>query len=238
MAFPRGQNIALRRSALIGAALLCGTSFAGVGSAFAATVARWEMNEAAGAGSMRDTSGSNLSGTIGSAVQTGVTVRRTIGYRWSWQNKAGRHPERLVRVASSRLNPGRGRFAVIVRLRTGAGDQNIIQKGQARTAGGMFKVDMVRGRVICSFKGSAGRVAIGSRRALNDRGWHTVRCERRTGRVTIVVDGENRRTRLGRSGRIANSWALSIGGKLHCDPPRVECDYYVGLLDRAVVKRP
>ena len=238
MAFSRGQkSIALRRCALIGAALLCGTAFAGVGSAFAATVARWEMNEAAGARTMRDSSGS-LSGTIGSAVQTGVTVGGATGYRWSSQNKAGRRPERLVRVASSRLNPGTGRFAVIVRLRTGAGDQNIIQKGQARTAGGMFKLDMVRGRVFCTFKGSAGRVGIGSRRSLNDGAWHTVRCERRSGRVTIVVDGATRRTRFGRSGRIANSWALAIGGKLHCDPPRVGCDYYVGLLDRAVVKRP
>jgi hypothetical protein len=238
MACSRGQSIALRRCALICAALLCSTAFAGVGSAFAAIVARWEMNEAASARTMRDSSGSNLAGTIGSAVQTGVVVGRATGYRWSSQKKAGRHPERLVRVASSRLNPGTGRFAVIVRLRTGAGDQNIIQKGQARTAGGMFKVDMVRGRVICTFKGSAGRVAIGSRRTLNDGAWHTVRCERRSGRVTIVVDGETRRTELGRSGRIANSWALAIGGKLHCDPPRVGCDYYVGLLDRAVVKNP
>jgi Laminin G domain len=238
MALFRGQRSALRRCALIGVVLLFASAFAGVGSAFAATVARWEMNEPAGATMMHDSSGSNLSGTIGSAVRTGVTVGGATGYRWSSQNKDGRRPERLVRVASSRLNPGRGGFAVIVRLRTGSGDQNIIQKGQARTAGGMFKVDMVRGRVFCSFRGFAGRVAIGSRRALNDGAWHTVRCERRSRRVTIVVDGGSRRTKLGRTGRIANSSALAIGGKLHCDPPRVGCDYYVGLLDRAVVKKP
>jgi Laminin G domain len=227
-----------RRSALIAATALFGTASTGVGSAFGAIVARWEMNEGTGARTMHDTSWSNLSGTIGSAVQTGATGGGATGYRWSSQNRDGQRPERLVKVSSSRLNPGRRGFVVIVRLRTLVGDQNIIQKGQARTAGGMFKVDMVHGRVICSFKGSAGRVAIGSRRTLHDGAWHTVRCERRSGRVTIVVDGASGRTKLGRAGRIANSWALSIGGKLHCDPPRVGCDYYVGLLDRAVVKRP
>jgi hypothetical protein len=238
VAFFQGHRSALGQCAVIGAALLVGTAFAGASSSFAATVARWEMNEGAGARTMRDSSGSGLSGTIGSAVRTGVTAGGVTGYRWFSRNKDGRRPERLVKVASSRLNPGRGGFAVIVRLRTVAGHQNIIQKGQARTAGGMFKVDMVRGRVICLFKGSVGRVAIGSRRSLNDGVWHTVRCERRSGKVTITVDGGSRRTKLGRSGSIANSWALVIGGKLHCDPPRVGCDYYVGLLDRAVVKRP
>jgi hypothetical protein len=228
----------IRRSALIAATALFGTASTGVGSAFGATVARWEMNEGTGARTMHDSSWSNLSGTIGSAVQTGATGGGATGYRWYSQNRDGQRPERLVKVASSRLNPGSRGFVVIVRLRTLVGDQNIIQKGQARTAGGMFKVDMVHGRVICSFKGSAGRVAIGSRRTLHDGAWHTVRCERRSGRVTIVVDGASGRTKLGRAGRIANSWALSIGGKLHCDPPRVGCDYYVGLLDRAVVKRP
>jgi Laminin G domain len=238
MPFPRRHRFALRRYVLIGAALLLGTGFACIGPAFATTVARWEMNEDAGAGTMHDSSGSSLSGTIGSAVQTGATVGGATGYRWSSQNRDGQRPERLVKVDSSRLNPRSRGFVVIVRLRTLAGDHNIIQKGQARTAGGMFKVDMVRGHVICTFKGSAGRVAIGSRRTLHDGAWHTVRCERRSGRVTIVVDGGSGRTKLGRAGRIANSWALSIGGKLHCNPPRVGCDYYVGVLDRAVVKRP
>jgi Laminin G domain len=238
MAFFRGECLAFGRCALIGATVLFGTAYTGVESAFAATIARWEMNEGTGAGTMRDSSGSSLSGAIGSAVQTGVRVGSATGYRWSSQNRDGSRPERLVRVASSRLNPGTRGFVVIVRLRTGAGDHNIIQKGQARTGGGMFKVDMVRGHVICTFKGSVGRVAIGSRRTLHDGAWHTVRCERRSGRVTIVVDDGSGRTKLGRAGRIANNWALSIGGKLHCNPPRVGCDYYVGVLDRAVVKRP
>jgi hypothetical protein len=237
--FFRGQAVALRRWGLLTAVLLAANTAIGVKSAFAAwtNVAIWRMNEAPGATTMHDSSQSNLSGAIGSAVRTGVVLGGERGYRWSSQNKAGYHPERLVTVASSLLNPRRDAFAVTVRLNTGAGDQNIIQKGQAHTAGGMFKIDMVRGRVICAFKGSAGRVAIRSRQTVWDHVWHTVRCERRRRSVSIIVDAGIRRTQAGRTGRIANTWPLSIGGKWHCSPPDVQCDYYVGLLDHAVVRR-
>jgi Laminin G domain len=226
-----------RQCTLLTAVLLLASTSAGIGSAFGATIADWEMNEGSGARTMHDSSGSNLSGRIGSAVKTGIVLSGATGYRWPSQNKDGLHPERLVTVSSSLLNPRRGDFSVSIRLLTGAGNQNIIQKGQARTAGGMFKIDMVRGHVYCTFKGSAGRVAVGSRQTVRDGVWHSVRCRRRSNGVTIVVDGGRRRTTRGRTGKIANGWALSIGGKLHCDPPDVECDYYVGVLDRAIVRR-
>jgi hypothetical protein len=237
--FLRASSVARRRGFLLAAVLVTANAAAALDSAIGATttVAKWEMNERSGARRMHDSSGSGLWGAIGSAVETGVVLSGARGYRWPWQNKHGPHPQRLVTVQGSRLNPRRDAFAVTVRLRTGTGDQNIIQKGQARTAGGMFKIDMARGRVFCTFKGSAGRVVVGSRQTVRDRVWHTVRCKRRSAGVTIVVDGGRRRTTLGRTGKIANSWALSIGGKLHCDPPDVDCDYYVGLLDRAIVKR-
>jgi hypothetical protein len=221
------------------AVLLAANASAGVESAFAAwtKVADWRMNEPPGATTMLDRGESNLSGTIGSAVQTGVVLSGETGYRWSAQNKAGYHPERLVTVDSSLLNPRRDDFAVTVRLFTGAGDQNILQKGQAKTTGGMFKIDMVKGHAICVFRGSAGRAAIRSRQTVWDHVWHSVRCERRSSGVAIIVDGGAPRTKAGATGKIANTWALSIGGKLHCDPPDVQCDYYVGLLDRAVVRR-
>jgi hypothetical protein len=237
--FFRGFCFARRRGYLLAVVLLTATASAGVDSAFGATttVADWEMNEPSGSTTMRDSGGSNLSGTIGSAVQTGVVVSGATGYRWSGQNKAGYHPERLVTVQSSLLNPGTGGFAVTIRLYTGAGDQNILQKGQSRTAGGMFKIDMLRGRVICTFKGSSGRAAIGSSQTVWDHVWHTVRCERRSTGVSIIVDGGTPRTNAGATGNIANNKPLSIGGKAACDGTTVQCDYYVGVLDRAVVQR-
>jgi hypothetical protein len=224
-----------RRAAATVLAFAIGAAVA-VSSAFGAVVATWEMNERTGARTMHNSSGSGLDGRIGSAVDTGVVASGSTGYRWTQQGTSGYRPERLVTVASSRLNPRGDAFAVMIRMRTRAGNQNIIQKGQAHTEGGMFKVDMVGGHVICMFKGSRGRVAIGSRQTVWDGAWHTVRCKRLAREVRIVVDGV-RRTNRGRTGHIANNWALSIGGKLRCRPPAVECDYYVGLLDRATVRR-
>jgi hypothetical protein len=226
-----------RRWFLLAAGLLLSNTWLGTASAVGATVADWEMNEPSGATTMRDSSSFNLSGTIGSAVVTGVVKSGATGYRWSSRNTGGLHPERLVTVNSWRLNPGTGDFAVTVRLYTGAGDQNIIQKGQSRTAGGMFKIDMLKGHVICMFKGSQGRSAVRSAQTVWDHVWHTVRCERRATRVVLTIDGGTPRSNTGATGKIANNWALAIGGKLRCNPPDVQCDYYVGLLDRAVVKR-
>jgi hypothetical protein len=214
------------------------TASAGAASAFGATVADWEMNERSGARTMHDSSGSNLSGTIGSAVVTGVVTNGAKGYRWLGKNTDGYHPERLVRVNSSRLNPGTSDFVVRIRLFTGAGDQNIIQKGQATTPGGYWKIDMVEGHVICLFKGSQGRSAVRSTQKVSNNVWHTVRCERRGTRVSLTMDGGTRHSNVNATGKIANSKVLAIGGKAACNGGSIQCDYYIGRLDYAVVRKP
>lgn len=234
--FFRGRCFA-GRWFLLTAVLFGANAFAGVASAFGATIADWQMNEPPGATTMLDSSGSNLSGAIGSAVETGVVLNGETAYRWVAANKDGYHPERLVTVQSSLLNPGTDAFAVTVLMRTGAGDQNIIQKGQANTVGGMFKIDMVKGIVICMYKGSEGRSSIRSTQPVWDKLWHVIRCERRPTGVTLTIDGGTPRTNLGATGKIANTWALSIGGKWKCNPPDVQCDYYVGLISRVLVER-
>jgi Laminin G domain len=237
MGLSRGAAFAFRRSGLLIAALLVAGASVVVASASAAKIAVWEMNERPGARTMHDSSGSDIDGRIGSAVVTGVVTGGATGYRWTGQEDDGYHPERLVTVKSSRLNPGTGDFAVIVRLLTGAGDQNIVQKGQSHTSGGMFKIDMVEGHVICMYRGSQGRSAVRSGQTVWDHAWHTIRCERRGSHVLLTVDGGTPRMNSGATGRIANSWELSLGGKLRCNGARVQCDYFVGRLDRVVVKR-
>jgi hypothetical protein len=120
---------------------------------------------------------------------------------------------------------------------TGAGDQNIIQKGQSNTPGGMWKIDMVRGRVVCMYKGADGRAAVRSAQTLWDNSWHVVRCARRATGVTLTVDNGTPRTNAGKTGNIANTWELAIGGKSRCDPPTIQCDYYVGRLDYARIEK-
>jgi hypothetical protein len=233
-----GASFALSRCGLLIAVLLVGSASVGAAPAFGVKIAAWQMNEPAGATTMHDGSGSNLSGTIGSAVITGVVTDGATGYRWPSENRSGVHPERLVTVDSSRLNPGTNDFAVIVRFYTASfGDQNIVQKGQARTRGGMWKIVLFRGKVRCNFKGSVHRSAIESREIVADKAWHRVRCERRSTGVTLILDGGPPRTNPRWTGDIANTWPLSIGGKPKCNPPDVGCDYFVGRLDRVVVKR-
>jgi hypothetical protein len=210
---------------------------AGAAPAFGATVANWQMNEPSGARTMRDSSASNISGSIGSAVVTGVKTNGATGYRWLGTNKNGYHPERLVRVSSSLLNPGTRDFVVTIRLFTGAGDQNIIQKGQSTTSGGYWKIDMVKGRVICLFKGSSGRSAIKSTQTVWNNAWHTVRCGRRGTRVRLTIDGGTTRTNVSATGKIANSKVLAIGGKAACNGGSIQCDYYIGRLDYVRVEK-
>jgi Bacterial Ig domain/Laminin G domain len=234
------------RAFLVGLVVLAATLFASAGSAFAATtVADWEMNEPFGSTVMLDSSGSNLSGAIGSAVVTGAVQSGETAYRWLGTNKAGYHPERLVTVTSGTLNPGTDPFAITVRIYTGAGDQNILQKGQSGTAGGMYKIDMVKGIVICMYRGSDGNAAVRSNNPVwntaENKQWHTIRCERQANGVTLTIDGgafEPPKTTLHATGNIANNKVLSIGGKAYCDGGvTVQCDYYVGLIGSVVMER-
>ncbi len=215
---------------------LAATGSAESASAAATPVANWQMNEPAGARTMWSSGGGPF-GKVGPLIQTGVVLNGATGYRWTGQNLDGVRPERLVTVDNSALNPGSGGFAVTVRMFTGTGHQNIVQKGQANTAGGYFKMDMVQGRAFCTFRGPDGFRGVGSSQTLWDRTWHTVRCERHSAGVKIIVDGGTPRTNYGPSGLIANSTPLTIGGKLYCNPPTVGCDYFIGNLDWVRVER-
>jgi Ca2+-binding RTX toxin-like protein len=71
-----------------------------------------------------------------------------------------------------------------------------------------------------------------------DHVWHTIRCERQSNGVTLTIDGGPPKTIRRATGNISNNKLLSIGGKAYCDAVTVQCDYYVGLLDRIAVMRP
>jgi hypothetical protein len=234
--FLRGPSVTRRLGAMT-VALVGMFSSLGTASAFGATIADWEMNEPPGATTMVDSSGSGLHGTIGSAVGTGIITNGATGYRWFGPDPEVETPERLVLVESPLLNPGTDDYAVTLRVYTGAGDQNILQKGQANTVGGMFKIDMVRGQVICMYRGSAGRASVRSTQTIWDNSWHTIRCERRASRVTLTIDGGPSQSISKPTGNISNSWEFSIGGKSRCDPPDVQCDYFIGRIDNIVIER-
>jgi hypothetical protein len=235
----RGASFSLRRWGLLVAAVLVCSVSAGATPALGATIARWEMNEPSGATTMHDSSPANLSGAIGSAVETGVVTDGATGYQWLSANRSGVHTERLVKVDSSRLNPGIANFTFIMRFKTSSfGDQNIVQKGQAKTNGGQWKIAIKKGKIVCNFLGVVHRSAVWSNEIIADNTWHTVRCDRRTTGVTITIDNNPPKTNHNWTGSISNTWPVSIGGKPKCDGGvTVGCDYYVGFVDRVVIER-
>lgn len=199
-------------------------------------VATWEMNESPHSRVMIDRSGHHINGSVGSAVQTGVWAAGSKGYRFPFAGRERANPSRLVVVSdNSRLDPGTGNYSITWRMRTTKPYGNVIQKGQSATAGGYFKIQAPNGIVQCLFRGAGGSKAVGSGRKLNDGKWHTLRCTRTSAGVTLTVDGGTGRTAKGPTGRISNSFPLTIGGKISCNQGKVSCDYFVGDIDRLAI---
>jgi hypothetical protein len=199
-------------------------------------VAVWQMNEPAGSSIMQDTSGNDIDGVIGSDVQAGAALSNGgTGYRFRFvkPNQPPANPNRLVQVAhDNRLNPGAGNFAVEFRMRTTNSFGNVVQKGQAGAKGGYFKFQQPNGKISCLFRGSAGSSTASSGTVrVNDGAWHTVRCERTSSSVVMLVDGVVTGRNRNATGTIANTRPITIAGKLNCDQVETTCDYFAGELD-------
>jgi hypothetical protein len=204
--------------------------------ASAATLANWQMNEGPNASVMVDSSG-HVNGTIGSAVVTGFTFNGATGYHWPFTSPTAppAKPERIVQANSSTLNPGSGNYTVTLRYRTTKHFGNIVQKGQAGSSGGYFKLENPNGQLTCVFRGtnSSGnflrkQVVSG---VLSDGHWHVVRCSRTATGLTLNVDGKVVATARGSTGNISNNRPISIAGKLNCDQVHTTCDYFTGDID-------
>jgi hypothetical protein len=227
----------LRRRLLTITAALAGVLVLAVPANAATPVATWQMNEAAGARTMVDSSGNGFNGTIGTHVQTGVALTGGgTGYRFPYirPNTPPADPEHLVTVPNNtRLNPGSGNFAVEFRMRTTHSFGNVIQKGQAGSKGGYWKFQQPSGKISCLFRGSLGSstASAGSTVRVNDGSWHTVRCERTASMVTMIIDGVVTGRNRNATGTIANTRPVTIAGKGNCDQITITCDYFSGDID-------
>jgi len=205
--------------------------------ASAATLADWEMNEGSGAHTMIDASG-HVNGTIGSAVQTGVSISGATAYQWPFTSPTAppAKPERIVQANSNSLNPGSGTYTVSLRFRTNQHFGNIVQKGQAGASGGYFKIENPNGRINCVFRGrnASGtlvRKAVQASQVTSDNAWHTATCTRTSTGLTLTIDGAVAGTARGSTGTISNTRPVTIGGKLNCDQINTSCDYFTGAID-------
>jgi hypothetical protein len=231
----------LRRRLLTITAALAGVLALAMPANAATPVATWQMNEAAGARTMADSSGNGLNGTIGTHVQTGVALTGGgTGYRFPYikPNAPPADPEHLVTVPhNTRLNPGTGNFAVEFRMRTTHSFGNVVQKGQAGSKGGYWKFQQPSGKVSCLFRGSLGSSTASSGTVrVNDGNWHVVRCERTASSVTMWVDGVFTSRNRNATGTIANTRPVTIAGKGNCDQVTITCDYYSGDMDYVKVE--
>lgn len=201
------------------------------------TVLDLQFNEPAGSTTAIDSSGMGHDGAIGSHV-------RMNGSYADWD----RHPpdagiyygaDHLVMVpdaADHSLDPQSDRFVIEFRMRSTDKFGNILQKGQARTAGGQVKFQQPGGYVSCLFKTSDTQASIKSSIATNDGQWHVIRCERTTSEVRLYIDGVFNKRILKTTGNINNTKHWTIGGKFDCDTsdPNTgadSCDYYPGDID-------
>jgi hypothetical protein len=217
------------------AAIVAVVAFAAPASA--ATLADWQMKEKAGATVMVDSSG-HVNGSIGADVVTGFTFNGATGYHWPFTSptQPPAKPGRIVQASSSTLNPGSGAYAVTLRYRTTKHFGNIVQKGQAGSSGGYFKIENPNGNLTCVFRGTSSsgsflRRQVVSPTVLSDGQWHRARCARTANALTLTIDGSVVATAHGSSGNISNNRPISIAGKLNCDQVHTTCDYFTGDID-------
>ncbi|MFV0460226.1 MAG: PKD domain-containing protein [Actinomycetales bacterium] len=197
--------------------------------------ADYRFDEPNGASVLTDSSGRGGNGSVNpTAVVTGAVFEDSVGYEWPYRSPTEYPPapERIVQVPDDTdLEPAGEDFTIELRFRFVHRFGNIIQKGQATTPGGQWKIQAPGGVPSCLFKGSAGRVATSAVTPLNDGHWHTLTCSLTPEGVTMYVDGEYRSRKLGSTGYIDNDYPMTIGGKLNCNQINVTCDYFTGGVD-------
>lgn len=215
----RASGLLLTTAALVAAVLLVTAAPARA----ATVVAQWNMDDSGG--TMADASGRGHTGTL-----HGVTTRQPgqSGLAYGFTGK----PSYVTVPASGDFSPGTAAFRITLSVRfsvlpsTAVGDYDLLRRGLASTAGGDYKLEILRGgQAFCLFRGSGGQVSVTGSRNLGDNRWHTLSCARVGSSVTLTVDGASV-SRSGSTGSIANTVALYIGAKNSAGE-----DQYTGLMD-------
>lgn len=120
---------------------------------------------------------------------------------------------------------------------------NLIQRGLWNTTG-QYKIELDRSRVTCRVKGAAGAVQVTNPKVIQRGQWHTARCERSGGKITVVVTSPNgERVKASRTGKIGDvafpqHIKLSAGGKVGGDgkPLASASDQFNGAIDNIHVR--
>ena len=228
-----------RRFLSVSSLAACGTAIVLLaGCAPSTQITQWEMNEPAHATTMTDHVGSGMNGAVGTEVGTGEVADGHTTYGFGYvPNLTTVHPQHLVVVKNdNRLNPGTSDFVIGTTFRFNVSGTNVLQKGQAETPGGYYKVETHEGHVTCFFEGSSGASSVVSPGIYHDYKFHSYRCERKAAfGVRLSIDGTVVGTNPKQPGTISNNQPFVVGGKYACNQTTVECDYFTGQIDRVAL---
>ena len=220
----------MRGLSLISVGVVALTSLS-LGSASAGTLhpfsATWLLNEAPGATVAVDSSGNGHNGTIEPGTQvTGAGYYRFNGY--------GRVV--VPNDPKGGLDPSSGNAYLTVVLRTTSdGGMNVVQKGQAGSPNGYWKLEVNQGHVACTFSGPSGSNGVWLTHFIDDGQWHAITCARVGNTVSAALDYGTHNWQVNAvsraTGDVHNSKQLTIGGKVGCANLRDGCDGFVGDID-------
>jgi hypothetical protein len=216
------------RSAIVGAGVVAGLWLPAVASA--ATVSLWHMDETSGT-VMHDALGGN-NGAL-TAVSLGwPNFSGSAGHSFGFDGSSS-----IVKVNSApNLNPGSADFGVSLHLYSSTppsaavGDYDLARKGLSTTAGGEWKVEVLRGNggaigvASCHLKGSSGSGTVTAGSNVTDGRWHTISCYKRAGSMLLIVDNAWY-SKTVTIGSISNTAKLTIGAKVS------GADWTRGLID-------
>ncbi len=204
-------------------------------AAEADVVARWQMDEAAGASTMVDSApaGGENDGTI-TAVETGdsglVSGR---AYTFNGMSSMVRVPDSLA------FDPGSKAMTITATVRASSepmadDSYDLVRKGVTTTRGGDWKMEIKNikrlgtvGKLKCTFRGSVEVVKTASPDIM-DGANHKLECIKNATSVTAKVDGRSF-TKSVAAGSIANDVNTMLGAKIPGD------DVYNGYLDEVSV---
>lgn len=237
MTTERTPQVRMRRIAGTAmAATALAVAFASPASAASTTVGDWRMGESAGAKIMNDSSSNNKDGAVGSKVLTGVPYGTGKGFLYTEPASTVADRSYLATVAhTATLNPSDRSMHITMEVTTTDSNANLLQKGQAGTGGGYYKMEINSGRPACSFAGSVRQRLVTWGSSITDGKPHVITCDKYADRVRISVDGQPAVIAWNGVGSIYNYKALSIGGKYECDAKAVDCDYFTGTLGSAKI---
>jgi len=197
------------------------------GPAFASTLAaQWHMNEAKGATTMADSSGSGNTGTLHN-VTAGVPGK--VGTAYSFGGSAVKS---YVEVPDSpSLNPGTAKINISIWFNTtslpASGDYDLVRKGEY--PGQEYKVELLQGGIIlCEFLGASGHVVLNGGSGLADGKWHHINCIAGPTGVKLQLGGKAVASSTKVVGSILNTVPVEIGA-------HPGFDWYKGKLDEVQI---